>query len=546
MARSVLGLALLSFGFSLIAGISRAKLWFGPETVVLGVTGAIMSLLVLVAGIRMIGNEDARWLDRVAIPPWLLFAAGFAVSVLILRVAFAGFANSADEWGFLFEARTFLHGRLWNPQPPDPGLFQEAYLITRDGKWVSQYLPGWPAILAAVQWIGLPPWLAAPGCGVMLLAILWAGLRLECRYRPLALAMLASYAASGFFLLNASTYFSHCASAAMVAGSVVCMLMAERHSGSFWPVAAGGCVGMALLCRLDSGLLAGLGAMLGWMQQGGKPRTAVLGLAGGVPFLAALALYDWQITGHPFVLPTEWAGTLTIGAGGLGGVEAGAGRLRPVIQTLWRGGQLADTASLLLPAFYAAALFQRLRNRRTRFYDALPLANIGMFLVFPDLGGWQMGPRYWFDGVAIMPLTVASVFAERELGRFCAVCFLLMAPISLARLPAQTAFFARVIRQNATVFQLATGLPRDRKAVVLVPNFYSQWDERADRTSPNLASAYVRNDPDLTQGILFARADVPDARARACAAEPGAAVYGFTLDASHQAGQLTPLPCSSG
>jgi hypothetical protein len=32
-----------------------------------------------------------------------------------------------------------------------------------------------------------------------------------------------------------------------------------------------------------------------------------------------------------------------------------------------------------------------------------------LFLIFPDVGGFQMGPRYWFDGFIAMHLAASSL-----------------------------------------------------------------------------------------------------------------------------------------
>src|SRR4051794_16728835 len=87
--------------------------------------------------------------------------AGSLLAVWILRA----FPISPDEYDYLFEAKTFLAGRLWNPLPPLPDLFAHVHLIFWHEKWVSAYSPGWPLLLATVMGLQLPPWFAAPLCG---------------------------------------------------------------------------------------------------------------------------------------------------------------------------------------------------------------------------------------------------------------------------------------------------------------------------------------------------------------------------------------------
>lgn len=400
-------------------------------------------------------------------------------------------------------------------------------------------------VLAAFELVHLPPWLAAATCGAGLLWLLWRALQLECSSRALATALLLAYASSDFFLLNSATYFSHCASALTVAGSVLCMLYAERNDTWRWPAAAGACFGLALLCRIDSAALVAVTALVAWIEQGCRRRTLLLGVAGALPPLVLFAAYNTIITGDPLMVPTAWAGNVGIGFHGLTGVEQEPEQFRMLVQTAWRLGELADTASLLVPALYVAALAIRLRHGRLRFYDIVPIANFLVFLVFPDLGGFQMGPRYWFDGFVVLHITIGSVFSEQPIGwqRFVVASCLLLIPVSLARLPAQVAFEARVMHERSSVFRLAATLPQDRRSIILVNNFPSTWNDRFNRTQPNLAKDLVRNGTTLDKPVLYARGDVPYALDRACALFPEAAIYAFHLDHAHPNGWLSPRTC---
>ena len=254
---SAISLGLLSLALSAVTVTSRMKLWLGPQTLVLGGVGVCIGILICVCARHIARSPTFVLLDRPASSVRTIAGIIIAATILpaaIIFLAFDRFANSADEAAFLFQATTFLHGHLWNAAPADAGLFAQNNVVAHNGIWISQYLPGWPAILALFQAIHLP-WLAAPICGAALLLLLWAALRLECTRPAMVVAILAACASTGFFLLNASTYFSHCVSAVTVVGSIVCILSAERNSSPWWPIAAGACFGAALLCRLDSAAL---------------------------------------------------------------------------------------------------------------------------------------------------------------------------------------------------------------------------------------------------------------------------------------------------
>ena len=107
-----------------------------------------------------------------------------------------------------------LPGRLWNPLPPHHEFFSFLLVFEKDGKWVSEYPPGWSIILVASRLSYLPFWLACPIVGAVLLFAVWKLGRRQ--YGPLGgiLAVLL-VGLSPFFLFNAASYFSVAPSAAM-------------------------------------------------------------------------------------------------------------------------------------------------------------------------------------------------------------------------------------------------------------------------------------------------------------------------------------------
>ncbi len=474
-------LLLWSACLSALAILARLRDWPVSETaskLTVGTSAAVLTAACAPAMLRR-GSRSARILTVTVLeglaartqagapcsaPLWLA-AAGCLGCVLLAavlaRVAFDGFASSADEYGFLFEAETFLCGRLANPIPMDPELVGQVYLIAKSGEWVSQYLPFWPALLAAFAWAGLPTWLAAPACMAGTLALLgWAATAVTQRPGIAALTTLAC-AASPFVLLNAATLFSHCASALLAIGAVAAQLPSTARGSRWRDAATGACLGMLLVCRIDSFLVVGCAVACAWAGRPGRaPRLAALAL-GAAPFALAFAAYNLAVTGNPLVPPTVWGGNLSLAAGGLRGVEPDGGPWRALTHTAWRLADLADTTTLVLPVLYLWALARGRRRRSLAFYDAVPLAAFALFLVFPDYGGWQMGPRYWFDGFVIMHLTVArEIAAAADPARLRAVALLaLLIPAELGLLPALVFYHAGMIAERA-----APTSPRRRPA----------------------------------------------------------------------------------
>ena len=136
----------------------------------------------------------------------------------------------------------------------------------------------------------------------------------------------------------------------------------------------------------------------------GSPVTAILVLAvTALPFVAALVLYQWALTGDP--LKTGYW---------LTGSYATKLRFDPhtlrsgVIRTVYRLAELVRWTSPLLLAGYAVALLWKLRAGTFRFYDAVFPLSVLLLVSYPSLGGTRWGPRYYFDAYPFMILTTAT------------------------------------------------------------------------------------------------------------------------------------------
>src|SRR3954453_7697605 len=220
--------------------------------------------------------------------------AGGLAAVWVLRA----FPNSGDEYAYLFQATTFLAGRLWNPLPPLHDLFAHLHIIFWHEKWVSGYPPGWPLLLAGVMGLRLPPWLAAPLCGgVLLFAALKLGQMRGGALGGLLAAALVAF--SPFFLFNAGSYFSGISAAAV--GLLFCWAALAFLECPHWSnaICAGLTLGMLGLIRSQNVALFGLPFAVQFLLQARQRhyRLAPGIILTGLPFLAALLLYNYAIFG---------------------------------------------------------------------------------------------------------------------------------------------------------------------------------------------------------------------------------------------------------
>src|SRR5690349_17284048 len=148
------------------AGLLMCVYYFVRPSPVLGLLwrlflGAGSSVLILLIASR----------SRLSLPsPTLIVAASGALAALLAFVALENFPSSADADGYTYVADTLLQGRLCNALPPAPDILTMQYIVARDGKLVSQYPPGWPALLApfraaGVEWFVNPLLTLALGFG---------------------------------------------------------------------------------------------------------------------------------------------------------------------------------------------------------------------------------------------------------------------------------------------------------------------------------------------------------------------------------------------
>jgi len=104
-------------------------------------------------------------------------ALGIGILALIVsRSVAAAFGDLPpayhDEYSYLFQAKTFLAGRLWFPSHEWPRLFDQMHVLN-EGRFASRYFPGTGAWLAPFVALGHPHWgeaLAAAGASMLIFA----------------------------------------------------------------------------------------------------------------------------------------------------------------------------------------------------------------------------------------------------------------------------------------------------------------------------------------------------------------------------------------
>jgi hypothetical protein len=478
--------------------------------------------------------------------PWAVMAGGFAVTLLLAQVALQAFPNSGDEYNYNYMAETFRHGRLWNVPLPEnlEKVLKTYYIADRDGKRVSQYPPGWPVVLSVFRAIHVPQFANAV-VGLLACVFLWLGLgRLRvspgARFGAFVLGALAP-----FTLFNDASFFNHPLTAAALL-AIIWLDLRDADDPSAWNRAG---IGVAFAVLLTTRYEAFLIAFILFALDGlGRRRWrfipwSVPAAVAGAPIAALLLWYNWRITGSPFETTLAWASPeITYGPYSVG-IEGPHSLARGWWHTLGWTLSWQDFASVLIGPFYVVALWRRIRMRSVRWFDLLLPVLIIFFFFYPDFGGFQYGPRYWYLGHAAMPLTVAAGLSSA--GGLWNIGSWRLDPVrvAVAQLASFTGFvigyavFAHLqIDVRMAPLRIAAAAPRP--ALVLVPTQeqrYVPWQKAVITLN---GMDYTRNGIGGFGPLLMGSYISPDRTRLLCEQFPDRHIFKLVLDTTSARGHL--------
>ncbi|HYH22852.1 MAG TPA: hypothetical protein VD995_29940 [Azospirillum sp.] len=461
----------------------------------------------------------------------LAVAAALAGSLVVAVVVLEAFPNSGDEYAYLFQAWHFARGELWVAAPPLGETFAPYRTWVLDGKWVSQYPPGWPGALALAVLVGLPVWAANALFGGALAASL-AARAWPYGERTVALAVALVFALTPFTVYNAASYHSHVFTALCIALLCVACVRHGEGKGGLALVAAALCLGVIGATRYMTLLLL-IPAMLVWVFVENRRawlRIAVVMALVAAPFLVLLMLYQDAVTGSPFRSTYS-----VINRPDIFLTAAWEDVVHGSAISLYRVAELAVWASPILLALYLVAFAVKVRNGALRFYDLIfPTFLVG-YVFFPTLGGNRYGPRYYYEAFPLMLATIGTaaplaaargrrVWERPVVLHAVLVCVATLALTHLFLWPTYRAQIAE--RQD--LYRLAADMGLD-KAIVIV------------KTTPGLgliAEDLARNGLSVDGPVLYARPDAAPEDLRK--AFPDRSVWVYERGSPDEPGRLTP------
>ncbi len=482
------------------------------------------------------------------IPP--LLAAILPVTLLLEWAAESWWPNSADEYGYTFLAQTLLHGRLWNPPPPAPLIFDFAWIFSRNQKWFSQYPPAWSALLAPFLAAGIA-WLLNPLLNLLLGILTWRTLKLLRVPDQIAAATVFLLMFAPFTLFNGASLFAHTFTGVLIMGIILLQTRDEIFPSTPNKLGIGALFGVLMMTRYEVFVLTACPYILDrlWYRRTAFFRDAIPMGMGGLPMLVGFFAYNIEITGRLFKTPYSWVSQgAKIGLWGKHIIFWDAFG-DAILRTLHWSGELFLFTSPLLVVLIMRAVAAKFRARTLRWYDIMfPVAYVFFFL-YPNTGGHEFGPRYWFFAWPGAMLGIATGLAEAGTSgawlragsrRLHAPTLAAMhAPVFLGVCIAVAAFTHLYVDTRREVYQ---PIPPQLPALVLIPTrnlMITPW-----QTEPVIAHSadFCRNGVILDREILYARADILFKYSRpfitfACRV-PGRHIYAWRMP-----GVLDPIKC---
>ncbi|HWQ84367.1 MAG TPA: glycosyltransferase family 39 protein, partial [Anaerolineales bacterium] len=151
--------------------------------------------------------------DRIAI---LLSLIAVVAAYFIAERIFEQIPHLEDEMAYVWQSKAFARGQLTVPTPPEPKSFLVPFVVDYEGRRFGKYPPGWPALLAIGELVGLRGWInpLLSGLGI------WLTYRIGKKILGETVGLLAAglTITSPLFLMNSGMLLSHPLGLVLTAG----------------------------------------------------------------------------------------------------------------------------------------------------------------------------------------------------------------------------------------------------------------------------------------------------------------------------------------
>ncbi|HUU01349.1 MAG TPA: hypothetical protein VM425_07930 [Myxococcota bacterium] len=244
--------------------------------------------------------------------------------------------------------------------------------------------------------------------------------------------------------------FGHQASALCLVGAFSLIERQGRNPGRLTPLAAGFCLGAALLFEYTTLLLVVPLALYAVISSPRRGRDTGMGIAGSIGPLLLLALYNWSCFSNPLSLGYAHLAQRSFaelhGRGLLGMVTPSFRRLGVIMASPTRGLLFFSPWLLLaLPGLIIG--IARPTSPRSRAACICIAAGTLFYLLFSmslqlSAWGWSLGPRHLAPLIPFLVLAIGHLLqADFSPARWTARALLVLVPLSIVAVVLPTAVF---------------------------------------------------------------------------------------------------------
>lgn len=376
-------------------------------------------------------SGERRWL------PWAAAAWVVVISSALAWMVLQRVPHVPDEVAYVFQAKHLAIGRLSLPAPPDADAMPIPFAYPDATRWVNAMPIGWPAVLAAGEWLGVR-WLVNPllgGLGILLAHALVARLH----HRKMADGVALLLAGSPWLLWMSASLMPHAASLVLFLLVTLGAVWAAEPGAVGWGLLTGLSCGALLHVRPLEAVVAALVAGSWWLARGwAKMRVLAVAatLAGGTAMTVLFLAYNRYVTGDPSYTPLNglfdrvyYVGSNRLGFGadignwGWPGLDAlpGHGPIDVFMNTnqnlhLLQFELFGWSCGSLLPVFLLALWGPKRQDALMWGWLAAVWAAMSLYWFS---GGSDFGARYWYAMIlpcAVLTIRGAQGLASRMLG----------------------------------------------------------------------------------------------------------------------------------
>ncbi len=346
-----------------------------------------------------------------------------AAVVYALAVYLAGvfvlqqFANSADEFDYLYQAHTFASGKVSNDAHPMQEFLSPFFIKEHKGKVFSIFPPGWPVFLTFGVWIE-NPWIVNPILAGFTLIVLYRISRyfMNPTFSWLTVGL---WTLSPMVILNSASLYSHSCCSFFILLSMLFLIRCDRQFHAVDGLLAGVCMALSFCTRELTAVAVLLLPVLVVMYVSPNRLRFLLCAAMGI-FPVAL-LYGWycaQLTGYWFYPPRY---LLLDEYLGFGWREIRLfdyterqyhGPLDAVRITVANGWRLFHWTIFMFPLFSMGGLYFYRTHRWMVVFLLSSLLLIAAYSLYPSEGGSQYGARFYYEALPLLAV-IAGYMVQR-------------------------------------------------------------------------------------------------------------------------------------